>query len=605
MIIELGHFSLILACALGIVSLLGFFGKARWALSFLTYLTHAKTLLLGLSILCLSLAFIRSDFSVLSVAYHSNAHSALIYKIAALWGHPEGSMLLWTVILALHASLFTLKSKDANAHTTLPILHGILLLFSLYTLFAANPFERLMPFPLNAGGLNPMLQDPSLSYHPILLYLGFLGFSVPFALTAAQYLRPTTFKSFIALTKPWIYLSWTFLTLGIISGSWWAYYELGWGGWWSWDPVENASLLPWLCATALLHAQRKNTSFFSIGFLTAFCFLLCIASTWIIRGGVVVSVHSFSLNPTRSIFLLTIFLVCLAFCLPALKKIAHLENPSNHRQAKTSNPFKTLGTYVLLYLLGILLWGVFAPIAHEKIMGTALSLNTSYFKGLFCYPMLGAFLIMAWGPSGLRNLHKTRFIISLALTLLIMFFLPPLTLEGNSAVGLSLWVIVASTLQFLSKKPHIPALTAHLGIGCLALGACLNHFKGQETLHTLKAGDHVHIKDIQITLEKIQPIPTPTYLSYEATFTLKKDGTLLRTLKPERRVYFSTQSEHCETAIYRSGFSTLSLTLGETHDRSLWLVHIYENPFIILIWLGGIIVACSGIMAFVTRRRRS
>ena len=602
MITELGHFSLILALALGTISLLGLCRRKPLAPSFVGYVSHAQSALLGLAFVCLVLAFARSDFSVMSVAHHSNSATPLIYKIAATWGHHEGSMVLWVLILSLYNLAFARNSKhipSASYSSTLHITQGVLLLFLVYIIFCANPFDRLMPFPLNAGELNPLLQDPSLTFHPILLYLGFLGFVIPFALAASQGFQPISLTQLIDWSKPWLYLSWGLLTLGIISGSWWAYYELGWGGWWFWDPVESASLLPWLCATALLHAQRKDSAPRTITLLTALCFLLCVASTWIIRGGAVVSIHSFALDPTRNIFLLAIFLCCVCLCVPAIYKSP---NQSEDEPLWSESFFKKTGSLILLYFLFIVAWGIFFPIAYEKFTSTTLSLGMNYFKKLFCYPMLLVFFLMGIGPSFTKSFSK-----GLVLTILgagtTFFFTQDIPWIGKISILGSTWLILLTLVQMVRPKRNLLALGAHLGIGILALGVSINQFGQRESIHTMHVGETFTMGKTQITLKELHPTPAKNYLAYRAIFSLHKDGKETTKLAPERRIYFATQTEHSETAIHRTCLSTLSIILGETHDRSLWMVRTYTNPFIILIWLGGFIVALSGLLAFLNRRR--
>jgi len=563
MITELGHFCLILTFALNVVAYLTCYKKSFGSVRtvFLTYWARGQSLLLLLSFFCLMLAFLRSDFSVAAVAQHSHSTTPWIYKMAATWGHHEGSMLLWCLILSFYVTLFAQnlqKIPSMPYQQTLQKLQGVMLLFLSYSIFYANPFERLMPFPINKGELNPLLQDISITFHPILLYLGFLGFVIPFAIGLSTLWAPISGTPFIRWTKPWVALSMGFLSLGIVSGSWWAYYELGWGGWWFWDPVESASLLPWLSGAALLHLYRYNAEAPTVQrstlFFSCFCFLLSLASVWVIRGGMVISVHSFALAPERSMMLFIIFLIYFIATFMAFFKLP-----------KTSaQPFSLLTSAVIFlsYLLFIVGWGLFFPVVFQAITTQPFSFDSAYFTKLFCYPSLGALLLMALTPF----VQKKRKVIP------------------NRLVN------------------KLPFYGAHLGIGILALGISINQFSQKEEMETLSVGKSMMIEDIEITLEKIQPLPARNYLAYQGTVSLKKGGVLLGSLYPERRLYFATQTEHSEARILRRGLTTLSVALGETTDQKSWVVRAYSNPFIILIWMGGALVGLSILLIFFRRR---
>jgi cytochrome c-type biogenesis protein CcmF len=590
MVIELGHFSLVLAFSVGLVALLLSFRKNK---ALLFYAAQAQMALISLSFTCLVLAFARSDFSVKSVALHSQSGTPFIYKIAATWGHHEGSMLLWCFFLSLIISFFSLnrqRIEEAIHQRALIILEIILGLFLAYSLFTSNPFERLMPFPINRGELNPLLQDPSLTFHPLFLYMGFLGFSVPFALSIASH-KSSDPARFIQWVKPWIAGTWGFLTLGIITGSIWAYYELGWGGWWFWDPVESASLLPWLLAAALIHFYKKQTPSKLLFFLTSLGFLLCLASVWVIRGGALLSVHTFALSPNRSFFLLGIFSLSLCSSLFTLIKGKPFKRPANNRLMDSA-------VFIFLYLLFVVLWGIFFPIFFEKITHQSITLGTPYFSKLFCYPMLAAFFIMGIAPSYSKDFFK-RYGLTLACLVLVLlgsiYFFSFQNLGAILSITLSLWVVgwtIIWGIKNFSKK-SLSLIGAHLGIGILALGISVNEFYQFETMAVMEKGETLKITEGDLLFKEIIPTPQKNHLAYTATFQLKNDRKILCTFHPERRLYFAIQGEHSEASLCQKGLTTFSLILGETNDRQKWVVRLYKNPFIILIWLGGFLVAFS------------
>lgn len=584
MVTELGHFSLILSFSLGLIALVLFFKKKE---AFLPYAAMTQLGLIGFSFFCLILAFLRSDFSVKSVAMHSHSTTPIVYKIAAAWGHHEGSMLLWCFFLSLIIAFFSTNKQKIESSThqsACVVLQSILTLFLAYSIFTSNPFERLMPFPINRGELNPLLQDPSLTFHPLLLYMGFLSFSVPFALSVATGIYPINHTLFIQWSRPWIAAAWGFLTLGILTGSIWAYYELGWGGWWFWDPVESASLLPWLVAAALVHFYKKQSPSKFLVFLTSLGFLLCLASVWVIRGGALLSVHTFALSPNRSFFLLTIFCLCLGISI--FSAIRPLKD-----QKGTRSFFLDSAVFTFLYLLFVVLWGIFFPILFEKATGQSVTMGSPYFTKLFCYPMLLMFLFMGFGPF----FSKTALIISASIAFIGVYCTWPQGLGLSIATGLSVWLISWTVLYGFKNfhKKSLPLLGAHLGIGILALGISVNGFLQKETMAVMEPGESLELPLGILTFEGVKPIPRQNHLAYQGAFSVKTNNQLSCIFNPERRLYFATQGEHSEATLCHHQLTTYSLILGETNDHQHWVVRFYENPFIILIWIGGILVALS------------
>lgn len=607
MIVEFGHFCLILALSLGVTSWVISLTHKNPSFQLVSYTSYSQMVLLLISFLCIVNAFIRCDFSVKIVAEHSHETTPLIYRLAAVWGHHEGSMLLWCLLLSLYGIAFASNPQKiafSLHHTALKILQQGLSLFIAYSVFFANPFERLMPFPINQGDLNPLLQDPSLTIHPIFLYLGFLGFSIPYALGVSM--KTESSSQLAQGVKPWMGAASGFLALGIMTGSFWAYYELGWGGWWFWDPVESASLLPWLGAAAFFHFSRQQTtkSSSSLAFLSCLPFILCLLSTWVIRGGGLNSVHAFALSPERSLFLLALTFIAGGASLPLFKKSSILSVSS------TKNIKDLLlkgGTLSLLFLLFVVLIGIFFPLAFEKITGHPLALGTEYFTKLFCYPALIMIGLMGCVPFFSTTSKKIMGISFLLIGMISYLFLPfP---KGFLYMGTAFWLIGSTLISIVRMKVkdllhQAPSWSTHLGVGILALGIGMNALEKKDNTLAISVGEKKSIGTFDIRLQKIRPIPHQNYLAYCGTFLLEKQGIPLETLHSERRVYFSNQQEHSEAAMYQRGVTTLSLILGETHDQNTWVVRFYKSPGLLFIW-GGCFLIAVGFFCFILRRRGS
>ncbi len=616
MLIEFGHYCLIFAfilCLTPVLARVQAFKITQETIVSITYWTVSiQFISLLVAFLVLIYGFLISDFSVQSVAFHSNVDTPWLYKITAVWGHHEGSMVLWVLIFSGYMVAFM---RDTSIHQEIRkyglfLLNTLLLMFLFYTLFASNPFQRLIPFPINSGEFNPLLQDPGMAIHPPLLFMGYIGFSIPFALSILSLLKPGSIDQ--SALKKWALIPWGFLTLGITIGSFWAYYELGWGGWWFWDPVENASLLPWLGGTILLHTSflaPKSTTFYRFyHFISLLTFLLCLFGFLLIRSGILTSVHSFSVDASRGIFLSFIFLSLLIFtCFVWIKspKIANKEARFSFVSKTTPLIFQNI---MFVYLVFILLFAMVYPLINAYLMNTPIAVGQDFYIQTMGYPFLGAVIIMIFS----FDFHKkgiSRKTLGYA-TLIGLFFIilnyntpKPLSDTWASLLGISsaLVLIISTLLHFILSKTTVKksAAFSHFCIGLILLGACGNTLWSKEKLALMTVGETLKIQDDSLTLESITPKPYSNYLAYEAVFFLGENNKLL---KPERRLYYTPKIEHSESALSWQGAAIYYVILGETSDQENWMVRVYYTPLVFLVWLGGILLGLS-ILWYGYRRR--
>tara|TARA_R110002050_G_scaffold8396_8_gene30848 strand:+ start:7353 stop:9212 length:1860 start_codon:yes stop_codon:yes gene_type:complete len=617
MLIEFGHYCLIFAFILCFAPVLGRIQALKFSgpsiLSITYWVTSIQFISLAVALLTLMHGFSTSDFSIQSVAFHSNINTPWVYKIAATWGHHEGSMLLWCFFLSGYMVAF-MRSKSLSQEVKkygLFLLNTLLLMFLFYTLFASNPFLRLIPFPINSGELNPLLQDPGMTIHPPLLFLGYIGFAIPFVLSLLALLKPGILPP--SALKPWIYTAWGFLTLGITIGSLWAYYELGWGGWWFWDPVENASLLPWLCGTILLHSNflaQKSSTFYRFHHLVSIItFLLCIFGVLLIRSGILTSVHTFSVDETRGIFLALIFIILLIFSVIVWFKSPKIpyKGTTFSWQSKTSSfVFQNL---VFVYLTFILLFAMVFPILQSYVANNPISVSPTFYIQTMGYPFLVAAVAMIFSFDFHKRLINRR---TIGYTLLLGLFFGLFTFVNPKpfpeiwintlGISIALVLILSTTIHlFLPKEPiNKKAALAHLCIGIILLGATGNSLWMRDKLAVMSIGDSLDIQGKTITFESITPLPHTNYLAYQAQFRFQNN----KVIKPERRLYYTPKTEHSESALYWQGLSLYYVILGETTDQKNWMVRVYYTPLVSLIWLGGLLLSLSILWYAFKKRRR-
>jgi cytochrome c-type biogenesis protein CcmF len=643
MIPELGHFALILAltvvliaqCALPLAG--AWQGRAAWmALARPAAVLHFALMLLAYG--CLTAAFVSNDFSVLLAAQHSNSALPLIYRYTAVWGNHEGSILLWTLILSgwtVAVALFSRQLPAVMAARVLGIMGAISSGFLLFTLLTSNPFERLLPAAADGRDLNPLLQDPGMVIHPPMLYMGYVGFSVAFAFALSALLSGRLDATWARWSRPWTTVAWTFLTLGICLGSAWAYYELGWGGWWFWDPVENASFMPWLAGTALIHSlavteKRGGFRMWTV-LLAIVAFSLSLLGTFLVRSGVLSSVHAFASDPARGIFILGFLSVVVGGSLALFAwrgprvGVGGLFEPVSREAALLAN------NVLLMVAAAAVLLGTLYPLVLDALGLGKISVGPQYFNAVFVPLMAPAMFLLGVGPlarwkqASLPELALQLRWVGLG-ALLLALALPWLAghLTAGVAFGLllALWVAGGTALTLWKRVQGQPRavwgarlrampgswygmLLAHLGVAVFIVGVTL--VGGYETEQDLRmeVGSTAQAGGYGFTLVKLQEVPGPNYTAVRATVHVTRDGRVVRTLFPEKRLYTVSRQPMTEVAIDRGVTRDLYVSMGEPLENGrAWSVRLYVKPFVNWIWGGCVLMALGGLLAVADRRYR-
>ena len=569
-------------------------------------------------------AYVVSDFSILNVYQNSHTAKPLLYKITGVWGNHEGSMLLWVLVLVFFGFLISKYDKrlDLPYKTlTLSFQSLITFIFLLFILLSSNPFIVISPVPINGQGLNPLLQDPGLAFHPPNLYIGYVGLSIVFSFTIARFYKGNFDASWAKLIKPWVLLSWSFLTLGISLGSWWAYYELGWGGFWFWDPVENASLMPWLCATALLHStlvlEKRNTLKKWTIFLAFLSFSFSLIGTFLVRSGIITSVHAFASDPTRGVFIL---MICAFFIFSSFILLA--KKAGSIKEEKLISPISKEGAIVFNNLLMIALLltifiGTIYPIFLEIFTGDQISVGPPYFNLTATLIMIPAVLVMSFAPMinwkkddlfGLLSRLKTVLFLSLLVTF-IFFYInfqgPIIALVG---IFLAAWLFFGTLFNFFERtnylkklkdlnKTYLGMTVAHLGVAIFIAGITGSTLWKIEKIKTLKVGEKVLLNNYSLNFDKIKKIRGKNYIGHEAEFNLYKKNKFIKTLKPQKRFYPVQEFATTEAAIYSKGISDIYIAMSEPVDDS-WIFRFHYSPLTPWIWIGSIMAFIGGILSF-------
>ena len=572
----------------------------------------------------LMFAYVVSDFSILNVYQNSHTAKPLLYKITGVWGNHEGSMLLWVLVLVFFGFLISKFDKrlDLPYKTlTLSFQSLITFIFLLFILLTSNPFIVISPVPLNGQDLNPLLQDPGLAFHPPNLYMGYVGLSIVFSFTIARFYKGSFDASWAKLIKPWVLLSWSFLTLGISLGSWWAYYELGWGGFWFWDPVENASLMPWLCATALLHStlvlEKRNTLKKWTIFLAFLSFSFSLIGTFLVRSGIITSVHSFASDPTRGVFIL---MICAFFIFSSF--ILLTKKAGSIKEEKLISPISKEGAIIFnnLLMVSLLLTifiGTIYPIFLEIFTSEQISVGPPYFNLTTSLIMGPAILVMSFAPMikwkkddlfGLLSRLKTIFFLSLLVTF-IFFYInfqgPIIALVG---IFLAAWLFFGTLFNFFERtnylkklknlnKTYLGMTVAHLGFAIFIAGITGSTLWKIEKIKTLKVGEKVLLNNYSLNFDEIKKIRGKNYIGHEAEFNLYKKNKFIKTLKPQKRFYPVQEFPTTEAAIYSRGISDIYIAMSEPIDDS-WIFRFHYSPLTPWIWIGSIMAFVGGILSF-------
>ncbi|MCG7913831.1 MAG: heme lyase CcmF/NrfE family subunit [Candidatus Thiodiazotropha weberae] len=644
MIPELGHFALILALCLAvtqaIVPLIGSYTRNNAWMAASRSLAWGQFVFLTISLLILTNAFLSNDFSVIYVAQHGNTKLPDIYKISAVWGAHEGSLLLWAFLLAAWSVAIAAFSRNLPLEMlsrVLSVMGMVSIGFMLFMLLTSNPFDRTFPVPAEGGELNPMLQDPGLAIHPPMLYMGYVGFSVAFAFAIAALLGGRLDASWARWSRPWTTIAWVFLTLGIVLGSWWAYYELGWGGWWFWDPVENASFMPWLVGTALIHSlavTEKRGAFKSWTVLLAIsAFSLSLLGTFLVRSGVLTSVHSFASDPARGVFILIFLLIVIGGSLLLYTWRAPYISSGGRFDLISRETFLLGNNLLLSVFAALVLLGTLAPLIYDALELGKISVGFPWFNKMFLLTTPFLALLMGIGslsrwkhaePSLLIKQLKVAFVVSVAFGLISLL---PMFSGGNWLVGLgmglALWVTASHLVNVRDRlknkkgfngfwqdfktggRSYYGMITAHLGVAMFIVGVTMVSNFGQENDVRMSPGDVSEIAGYEFRFDGVKRVPGPNYNAHQGSFQVSRDGEPFITLEPEKRTYFVQTRPMTEASIDWGFTRDLYVSLGEPLGGGDWSLRLYYKPYVRWIWLGGVLMGLGGILAVTDRRYRT
>ncbi|MDH3862951.1 MAG: heme lyase CcmF/NrfE family subunit, partial [Gammaproteobacteria bacterium] len=613
MIPEIGHFALILALSLalcqGVIPLVGAHRNDSAMMAVARTAANGHFFFVAFAFGCLVWAFVQSDFSVLYVANHSQLALPTIYKVSAVWGAHEGSLLMWILILAIWTVAVSYFSHDLPQAFSARVIGVLGLLstgFLLFTLLTSNPFERLTPAPADGADLNPLLQDPGLAIHPPILYAGYVGFSVAFAFAIAAMISGNLDQKWAKWTRPWTTVAWLFLTVGIALGSWWAYYELGWGGWWFWDPVENASFMPWLVGTALIHSlavTERRGLFKSWTLLLAIsAFSLSLLGTFLVRSGILVSVHAFATDPTRGFFILGFLgVVILSALLLYAWRAPGLDSAAGFRPLSRET-FLLLNNVLLVIAALLVFIGTLAPLVVEVLNAGKISVGAPWFSVAFAIPMLPLVVLMgmgmhtAWRSQPLEPwLRRLRIPAAVALVIgLVIPFMYGGPFGALAAVGsiAGIWIIVVSLIQPLrtwrSKVRLTPAVlgmsVAHMGVGLFVLGVTMVNTFGVETDRALRPGESIEIGKYQYEMRELRDVRGPNYSAREAVIDIRRNGEFVAEVRPQKRQYLVQKSPMTEAGIDAGLTRDLFVALGDQIGQDTWSVRVQYKPMIRFIW---------------------
>jgi cytochrome c-type biogenesis protein CcmF len=634
---EIGHFALILALSLallqGTLPLIGAHRNDAAMMSTARTAAVGQLLFVTVAYICLTWAFLSNDFSVAYVANHSQLALPTMYKITAVWGGHEGSVLLWILLLAawtVAVGKYSRSLPDSFVARVIAVLGLLSVGFLLFVLLTSNPFDRLAAPPPDGADLNPLLQDPGMAIHPPMLYVGYVGFSVAFAFAIAAMISGDLDEKWTRWTRPWTVLAWIFLTLGIALGSWWAYYELGWGGWWFWDPVENASFMPWLVGTALIHSlavAEKRGLFKSWTLMLAIAaFSLSLLGTFLVRSGIIVSVHAFATDPARGVFILSFLgivitsaLVLYAWRAPSLDSEAGFS-------ANSRETFLLLNNVLLVIATIVVFFGTLAPLVYEVLDLGKISVGPPWFNKVFLLPMLPLVFLIGIGMHTTWRTHKGNLLTGRlkipALISIVLGILIPGLVYGRFGLMVSvgviaaLWVISTSLLEPIRSwrraegaakiTPAVLGMSvAHCGVGLFIFGVTIVSAFNVETDMSMQARQSADVAGHSFELRELRQVQGPNYTAIEGVVEIREDGDFVGEVRPQKRQYLVQKNWMTEAGIQVHWNKDLFIALGDQLGNNTWSVRIQYKPMIRFIWLGCLIMALGGLIAVTDRRYRS
>ncbi len=582
-------------------------------------LAYTQLISILLSFLILIYLFLISDFNFNLVYINSHSEKPVIYKLSGVWGNHEGSMLLWILILVLFNFLFALSKKvpERFRNITIAIQSAMIFGFVAFLFFLSNPFDLNQNNYVDGIGLNPILQDPLLAIHPPVLYIGYVGFSLVFSLAVAGLITKEVDKEWATIVKPWVFSAWAFLTAGIALGSFWAYYELGWGGYWFWDPVENASLMPWIAATALIHSvlilQKKNTMQSWTIILSILTFSLSLVGTFLVRSGILNSVHTFASDPGRGLFILVFIFLILAFSFSLFAFNSDKINNPSHTSLISRSTGIQVNNWLLMTILTIVFLGTMYPLATDLIFNKSLTVGPKYYSTTIA-PIIIIFLFfmlisprLSWKDSKIfKIIIDLRYLIisSLTITFVVSLYFELFNLTEILIIFFSLLLILSSVnagINFNNKniivRTNLGQNLAHAGFGILMMAVVSNAVYSQERIYNAKVGDDLQIQDYIFNFEKIEQIEEINYNSLKAHFLLKKDGNTVKTFTPEIRFYSNPPTITSEASILHKLFSDIYLVMNVPQDQKSISVRLHIKPFMTILWIGAAMIVIGGVVS--------
>ncbi|MBL4722047.1 MAG: heme lyase CcmF/NrfE family subunit [Alphaproteobacteria bacterium] len=643
MIAEIGHFSLILALVVAlvqaIVPLVGAHrGDGAW-MATAAPTALVQLLLIATSFGCLMYAFVTSDFTVMNVAQNSNTLQPMLYKVSSTWGNHEGSMVLWVLILAVFGAMVaafggnlppSLKARVLSVQAMIGV--G----FLLFILLTSNPFERVVPPPLDGRDLNPLLQDPGLAFHPPMLYIGYVGFSMAFSFAIAALIEGKVDAAWARWVRPWTLVAWSFLTAGISLGAWWAYYELGWGGWWYWDPVENASFMPWLVGTALLHSsiiveKRDALKTWTI-LLAILTFSLSLIGTFLVRSGVLTSVHAFATDPERGVFILLLLVIAIGGSLALYAWRAPILKGGGLFAPISREGALVLNNLLLTTAAATVFIGTLYPLFLEAVGGGKVSVGPPFFNATFVPLMIPLIIALGVGPmlgwkrgdlKGALSRLKFAFIATIVITFIAAYISWGRSVFGVLGLSLAGWLATAVILEFASRiglgragsgdvlrrMAGLPRgawgmTLAHLGFAITVAGASGASLWQDEVIQLLRPGETLSVVDYDFTLRSVDSVKGPNYTAQRATFTVRQNGEVITTLAPERRRYIVQGTETTEAALYTQWYADIYVVIGQSDGNGAWTVRLYFKPLVPWLWAGSLLMVFGGFVSLSDRRLR-
>lgn len=633
MIAEAGLIALWLAATLALLQFTISFFYVRTdqanLLKIISPIAVVQGLLCIISFTMLTLLFLDTDLSVLLVAQNSHIDKPWIFKLAGTWGNHEGSMLLWVSVLALCGAAIALFEKRLDKKTfaaTLMVQAFVSFGFYAFLLFSSNPFERLSPAPVEGAGLNPLLQDIGLAFHPPTLYIGYVGLSIAFSVAVGGLISGKINSALARAMRPWALLSWIFLTLGISAGSYWAYYELGWGGWWFWDPVENASLMPWIAATALLHsiavmATRDALRSWTI-ILALVGFAMSMAGTFLVRSGILTSVHAFAVDPERGAFILALMVINVAGAL-----LLYALRINQVRQGKIFNLFSREGAIVannilLVSILAVVFMGTLFPLFAEGFADKKISVGPPYFNKAsipFIFILMILLLIgplLRWRKDDLSRVAKKILIaafIGAGLLVILLILVPDVPIFSTIAIALSAALAVGSFMPLKGRNlrrtplPIYGMVIAHFGIAVTAFGMAAESGFSSQLLKSVEIGDEHEVAGWKVKLNNVMPVIGDNWVATQAELKISKVGDRTKAfeiMNPEQRLFFRPEQETSEAALLTKWNGQLYAVLGAQNDDGRWQLRVWWKPFVPFIWYGSIIIAFGGALSLIGRGKR-